>query len=1191
MINKMVLINGDEILVYKLDTDQTFLSRIASHFNTLPKYIYGLPDNFISVEQLKIKDILSLIKKDASKSTDFDTFLEKNKDRLGNLDTKKDILYVWLSYNKNMEDMSEYSSAILDQFADPFVKKEYFSSPKEFVQFWKTGRESVKKDLEIKIKQQKAESKKYTDLYEIFENIEEGLGFTEFNTERVMLSMILDLKDITILEIFNHLLLNESIPFAICKNYYKILKDYIPPEDWTIQGDDSIMLKMHEKIIVDPAKHKDYTDVKISVSGDISKEIVSVLMKLTTERGYLSRDKFIDRFMNAFSNKNTIAYKNVDETEVLGVFYFPQERINTYVFSDLVMNNILFASLINIDESSKATKKKTESSQPWLYIHFNHPSTGHITAAITQKIVDRSDSIMREEDAEIFPHGQPYIRVRAKGRDRKSVEFFQEMFAKLLVLYGQKYNEIVEIYEQFIPDFGVVEQIDVPVLKQTDLAPEIFVSNFSRYCSEERNPTIVSDKQAKKFAKEGKEVMTFPRNIPENGQTYLSDGKNQYNYVCLNPEFPYPGLQVNTKLSNSEEFPYLPCCFKNEQSNKSGGIYRKYYFGEELEIKDKKQQELITTDKILNVDKYGTLPNELQKLFEILDTNTNYKYIRIGVHRNHSSFLNAVMVGLHDQTGILDLDETKREAKILEIRNELSAKNIATMARQCCYDETTNQISQNLANPEIYMDPKFYSQLLESYFNCNIFLFNRDKMVLPRFTQSFYKNHRVSDCVFIFEHWGSESDNAKYPQCELIIRWNTKKKDDTEYFFPYENKISRNMNKVFRLMNESYSLNKKIPETIFPIPDEIKIISQTIDSYGKTRCVNVNYKGTVISIITDPIPPLPVVETNELYKTKKDNALELLRKLGIEPSSQVAENPSEPVLIQINSVLGNVGIAVPIHKSTIISGLSTFYGVTYPQKDSSALDTFNNNKKIVRYMTEYLFWLFSNYIQNDNIEQITDKVLAKFAKKTFVIDPKHKYEMVPKLFGNNNGIMRNGQMVVQSEEVIKRLMYILKLYSVRDIKTLRSYYIRRAITHYYVDITDFDYHPSQVILQGEDSIDKWIQESKFVNNIHRDIVVGQPIPYFFKNDLVDEDKVFLAQNANSLEMAIAVGLNWQKYGYNSGMDTDNTTKKYAFTLYSYVNSDNITVRKVTGKQTNSEIRIMGYKLSGSPFYTTLLDLH
>jgi hypothetical protein len=110
------------------------------------------------------------------------------------------------------------------------------------------------------------------------------------------------------------------------------------------------------------------------------------------------------------------------------------------------------------------------------------------------------------------------------------------------------------------------------------------------------------------------------------------------------------------------------------------------------------------------------------------------------------------------------------------------------------------------------------------------------------------------------------------------------------------------------------------------------------------------------------------------------------------------------------------------------------------------------------------------------------------------------------------------------------------------------------------------------------------------NQLHKDIVVGQPMPYFFKNDLVDEDKVFLAQNANNLDMAISIAVNWQRSGYNSGADTDIKMKKYAFTLYSYVNQDSITSQQVTGKETEKRIRILGYKLGGASFFTTLLEL-
>ena len=547
------------------------------------------------------------------------------------------------------------------------------------------------------------------------------------------------------------------------------------------------------------------------------------------------------------------------------------------------------------------------------------------------------------------------------------------------------------------------------------------------------------------------------------------------------------------------------------------------------------------------------------------------------------------MTGLYEQTGILDIiGSEKRDNKVAEIREELSSENISPMARQSCYDMTPIQLRENLGNSEIYMDPKMYVQLLEGYFNCNIFLFNQERMLLPRFTQSLYKQYRTTPCIFIYEHWGSESDNAKYPQCELIVRWNIKKKDDTQFFFPYESKISRNMNKVFRLLNESYILNKKISEIVFPIPDDMNIVSQQIDSYGKTRCLNVIQDGKLVSILTNPIPPLPVEEKkDEIHKTDKKTALAVLEKLQIQPISQILKNASKPRLIQINSILGNVDISIPVKSSKPLN-LPASYEITYPKQNFSSMTIFNQNKKIIRYITEYLLWAFSNYIQVKDINKITDKILAKFAKKTFIIDSEHRYEAVPKIFGKNNSIMRNGQIIVTSQEMLKRLMYVLKLYSIRDIKTLRSYHTRNSISQYYVDITDFDYYPTQIILQGDDVIDKWIQNSKLSFILHKSIVVGQQSPYFFKNDLVVKDKVFLAQNTTSLELALSISSNWQKYGYNSQDYT--TSKKYTFTLYSYVNPDDITKLKVPGKEVQNEIRILGYKLNGTPFYTTLLEL-
>lgn len=1164
----MIKVNDKNIPIFLLDTEESIKLRIASTLNTTVKYLYGLPDDLKEQKEFKVVDILKEIKDDASKSLDFQDFVDKNKDLLKTFNIKKDILNLWIAYNTELQRLSpEYSTAILNLQGETLKNNGYYQNTEEFINFWKYSKDTVINDLNLQLLTEKNRNKRYIEICENFEQIEDGLGYTDLNLKRISFDMILNLKNISIIELFNHIVLNENIPFVICKNYYKILKDYIPLEEWSINTHDEILLKINEKVSTDILKHKDYIDVKIKIKD----EKIVVEMSLNLEKNCCSKDDFINRFFNCFQGLENLNYTEIIEKEVNGIFYFPSETLNTYVFSDLVMNDKKFSSLINIDESSKATKKKKDIGQPWLYFHFNHPNSGHISASITEKSGDRRDPEIRYTDPEIFQHGEPYIRVKVSGKNTQCINFFQVIFSKLLVIYGKEYNKIVNIYKKYIPDFGIIYKQDIKPLEQSDIVPELFVSNYTRFCNEERFPTLIkSDDEKKKYQKN--QIIKFPRDKPKNGVSYESDGKNQQNYVCLNPEFPYPGLKENN-LTNRKEFPYIPCCFKTDQTKKK--IYNWYYFNKEIETEEKKQQDLIKTNKILGFDQYGTLPEQLEKLFQLIDNSPEYKYIRVGVSRTKSSFLNSVILGLHDKTKITNIqDEEERILSILETRKKLSLNNIPALAKQSCYENSIDEIKRKIENEEIYFDPKLFTQLLEEYFDCSIFLFNEERMFCPRYVQSYYKNFRQKETIFIYEHLGSESDNAKYPQCELILKWKTETKD-TKYYFGYQENISKNMNKIFKLMTESYAMNKKISDIKFEIPSSMSLKSQLIDNYGKTRVLNVKYKNTDISLILSPIPPLNIKTVNSgefnLFKLELNEAKDIFDSLETMEDYVIDEENG-----LLETVIGNISVSIPL-----VGGK---YKVA---EQKSSLDIFNKNKKTARYIFEYVLWSFSAYIKNK--KEITDKTLAEYAKNIFNIEKDYTYEIVPKKFNTNNSIMKNGKIIITSVEMMKRLMYMLKLFSIRDMNSLNNYYKRENINHYYVDINDFDRYPNQVLLQGEDSIDKWIQESKINTTLHREVLQGVKIPYFFKNDLV-EDSVFLAQNTDSLEKAIDISLKWLRKGYNIGEDAEISRDDRGFVLYSYKNGDEIKKIHVEGLNFTKKIRILGYKIQYKSYYTCLLEL-
>lgn len=530
--------------------------------------------------------------------------------------------------------------------------------------------------------------------------------------------------------------------------------------------------------------------------------------------------------------------------------------------------------------------------------------------------------------------------------------------------------------------------------------------------------------------------------------------------------------------------------------------------------------------------------------------------------RNENSFLNCVMEALDDKTNILSIeDEDEREAYLIQQRKLFATESLVSLCRQEMYDKTPKEIIKILKDPDVYLDPKLFVHLLEKYFECNIFIFT-DEMVLPRHLQAYYRYVNENPCIYIFEHTGSESDKSKgnYPQCELIVRYNTKKDEEVKYLFSYDE--AERIRNIYNKLNKSYVLNKEIKELVFPIPETVSIISQKIDSYGKTRQLNISFNDTNISILTTPIQPLQVKETSKqvYYVSNVETVMKFVKKIGIENVSQYI---SDGVVKEIHGIIGNVNIAIPVVKSKPIENMSLSDGNSEyldGNKQDSLLSKYNFNKKLARYIVEYTIWLYSNYLHDNKIDKITIPNIVKFSKKKFIIDPSHPYGHVTKTFSKDSPILKNGKIVVPNEETIKRLIYTLRLNIQRNAYAVKKYYKKKYIQNYYLDITDFTYNSNEILLFGEDSVENLIKENNQTYILSSTIQIGKTEPYFFKNNLVD-DKVYLAQNADSLEKAVYISKKWKKDGYNVGTYSKKS-KQTSFVLYSFVDENNI--RKISG---------------------------
>jgi hypothetical protein len=1192
----MVRVNGKKTKIYELDNTHSFKSRLASNMDTLESFLY-FPKEFTDNElrnnkhDIIVHDILSEIKDSASKNTNIIKLIENIQSKIGKnkFNKGKDIVKIWLVYNMNLKkDVNIQGKLPLDNIGNILQEKKIYITKSQIHTDWREIG-YVKNNLERRIKSNQDNTQKITELFKEYTEIDESAASTEFEIEHIQFVVTMKTKNQSVLEIFNTIVLNNTVPYATTKNFYKILKNFTPPEEWTDSSDDSIILQVAQKKFISTSSDISNFEGTIIKVDPISKHM-TMEITVNTSKDNVKRDEFTDRSLSVFKHLN-LNILNINESKVIGVFYFPILRLDKYVFSELVMNDPIFSRLISIDDSDKATKMKAG-----IYIHFEHPLTGYITATLTEKKMIKGDPTMKSVDPDFFEPNGPFIRVKiSKADNTKSVELFKEILGKLFILYDEKKDDIIQYYKNYIPSFGDVSQPIQEVvkeLKHSDVAPDLFVTLYTRNCKPDRMPSIISEEQAIEANAEGKNIMKFPRDIPNDKDAFKfpKDGEGQNYYICNNPGYKYVGLK-NNKLKNADIYPYVPCCFKLDQTNKPK--YMNYYEGKELITEEKKQHNIIRTDKILKYDQFGTLPPNLENLFTIIFPDPKFEYVRKGVHDNKNTFINVIMEALNEETKILDVNDKKELDNLLtKERNYLADKKTVPLCRQELYDHTVEEIISMIKDENEYFDPKLYIHLLEDRFDCNIFLFTRKmlegEMILPRHTQSYYKNINKKRCIYVYEHMGSESDHATYPHCELIVKFNTKKsKGNVQYSFSY--KESRNVRNVYSRLRKSYALNNLISETYLPLNSLIKIKSQWIDSYGKTRRLNILYENELISLIISPIQPIKVKETKstEIFLTNKITAMKLIETLDIQITSQTVINN---LTKELSGILGNVSISIPINNTDIIKGIpNKEYGLSFPEKNESSLEKYNINKKIARYLVEYTMWIYSTFLNDNGIVDITNDNISQFAKYYYDIKPNYEYGIIEKTFRKDSPILSKGKIIVNNKETIKRLIYVLRLSIQSNLDGIRTYYKQKMIRNYYVDISDFDKYKNQVILFGEESVNKWSLENNNTYSIHDEIQIGINTPYFFKNNLIDNN-VYLAQNTQTINKASDIAVKWVRDGYNVGIYAKDISP-VTFTLYSYLNSSNIKDGiKIIGKPFSEEVKIIGYKIDNNAEYTVLLPL-
>ena len=1111
----MININGKPFQIYDLDSESSILSRIASELNTIPilLYIKTKPDWKTKDDfSVKVKDILKKIKNTNISPESIDKLSNKTK-------IPNDILY-------------------------------------------KFARETKEK-IDYEIQDNKRVAAEYVEKCKEFQNIK-SIDSSSFIIQKLNIELTFNNKNIYSLhDMFNIIVTTDKVPVVIYNNFTKIYKKFNSTNSiyngWDIfRSQDIIILKIISTI--DMA-------FKISESDTNIQEYNTVIIKqqdnnfiiefdIEIDKQYLNQDIIINNILETLDVDYEPKITKKIYTNIGGEFMFLNQALNLYIYSDLVMNNKLFSSMLVVNESLKASKNRSD-----LFIIFSDPYYGETRVNITPKKIEGIDSIR--------------VKVK-KSSNIESIKSFINIMSKLFQKYNELYDETVELYEEYKIDFANKLVVDRDTDKtQEDLFsvnPELFARNYTRRCP--NKVSIVEDKDVDKLQTQGIQLMRFP-----NTETI----SKQYWYRCDHPVYKYPGLKINNlEQSNRKKYPYIPCCYMKDQTEKTN--YKKYFNPEEEKTIQTKTQSLLTsTKKILKFNNLGKLPEEVLTFFKNIDN--NWEYVRMGMDLTTSSFIECLIKATSDNLSIIDSES--RIDVISTARLELSDFSIC---RQQLYDMTVDMIKNISMDENQYFDPKIFISLIEQVYGINIYLFeridNKTHMIIPRYTHGYYRLSKKAPSLCILIHKGSETDLTPFPQCELICRY--KPDQSIKYLFKDDSKFSKILSDTFNTLSLSYSLDKKIRQVIFPLPENIEIKSQVIDSYGKTRLLNIktdSVKDEKLILITSPIPPFDVPEIKFDSNMGKNTIDIALRYIDILHIKDVYQFVPEDKITNITGKIGNVDVTIPIIDTIPLQDMPIIKeGIVTYSEEESVLNLYNKNKKIALYVSEYFYWMFSRYIQDDETDIINnqDEIILKFVEEKVDIKEAFKYNAVSNKFSieNNSGVIYDDKFIATSKEMIKRLIFMLKLQIKFNLKKLINYKNTNSINNFYNNTSDFIQNMNEVILEGNNSIEKWIQEQDKKNVLRNSVYIkDNNEPYFFKNNLIDKNIVLL-QNTDNIEKALSIAIEWHTKNINDGDNIVLSSETdYEFTLYNYRSENEIEKIKVDGKKNTYDIRIIGAKIA------------
>jgi hypothetical protein len=1127
-MNVTFTVNNIKIPIYQLDTIKSIKNRIVATLQTIPEYIIGLDELPLNVKDYENNsfNVLDLKKEILSyNSVSFFNFVKKL-NLIPTLNLAE--IFVRLKSTEFLNSSNkDYNQLIVDQE----LKTMKINDDTLTI----LRRDVVIKDFKTYIKQND-QFVKNAVMFETVENTEITDVYTDSNS--IEFSILAD-NTYSAAEIFNDVIVNNFIPLCIYKDFKKILPTIDCRHIVPIIEDDkmkSIYFYIYKYPKFKSHRSFDLDNFSLCSIKHIKDDEFLCSIKETWN---LSFEHITDKVRNLFSTALTFGDKTVLSSS--GFIFVPDFSVNSQIFIDAMLNIPLMSYFLTCNENRKSLKNKYS-----IYAAFGN--SPQISLIFTPDIVKRNDAALKDFsiDKEKFAIGSFYFKIRIlQFSDDELYKSFIYVVKKLLTIFKNKQVDITREYLENVPNFSEhsINILDEEIIERylKDYDPEIFLPGYQRdVCQHVPKVTEEPEKY------NPSQVLAFPKNNPRN-------------YVCDDPEYKFIGVSQNS-LENKQEYPWLPCCYRNDQSKNIKLLkYHSSYIDNDNLNADKGY--VIKTNKFVDSGSFGVIPSFINS---ILSLSFSKQFYRAGVKNTRYSFVECVHKAINGLESTLDIEN---------ILNDLFSKISMNVCKQENYDKTIDDIKANLENS--YIDPSLYIKLFEKYYNCRIILFTRTKncldgdFLIPRYIHNYYFESYNEDIpvIMIYEH---KSTSLKDPQrCEFLIL------DKKQSKFKLE-EIQEVVD--LYLKRFEFLLSGQVQDIRDLNDDKTPLIKyQHIDGSGKTRILRYDFGDVLI----EPIAPLNIDSITDINIRLID--LSDLINTNIKIVQKFNDNGK---IWKLKVVIGNVdgfvylkNIDNIIDSETVdMEQSSDLFNTTI----NSAMESYVIKEKYNRCLLEFVLYKFSQVLDG-NIPAINN--IDLFLKNNTIQESINNLNvnLTPYINDLSAIFQKDDKVKIPSRTIVENF---LKNYITRNmIEYIINYKNRKTIDNYFISLSDFKISKSQNLIKICSPHIESIQ-----NVMYTTVFETSDLFYFRHESLYRQ--LYLACKTTSLEIALYIAQQWF---INHEVDIPSKIPdkpKMSFTFYNFKSSINVDKYEIKGTNVKNikDIEILGYKKSGIIYYISLLRI-